>query len=52
MDMQLKKEIYTSNRNRDRDRTTIRRYSNCSEFRYNTYICKKDEEISNIYNSD
>ncbi len=34
------------------DRTTMRRYNNCGEPRYNAYIYKKDEEISNIYSSD
>ncbi len=29
----------------------IRRYSNCGEPGYNTRIYKKDEEMSNVYNS-
>ncbi len=50
--MQLKEEIYTNNYSRSKGYTTIRRYNNCNELRYNVYICKKDEEISNIYNSN
>jgi len=52
VDTQLEKEIYTNDRNRGKGRTTIRRYGNCSELGYNIYIYKKDEEMSNIYNSD
>ncbi len=52
MDMQLKEEICTSGRNRGRGRTTMRRYNNCSKPGYNTRIYKKDEEMSNVYNSD
>ena len=38
-----------NSRGQDEDRTTIRRYDNYSEPRYNVRICKKDKEISNIY---
>ncbi len=30
----------------------IWRYNNCSEPGYNTRICKKDEEMSNVYSSE
>ncbi len=52
MDTQLEEEIHTNGRNRGRGRTTMRRCSNCSEPGYNVRICKKDEEMSNIYSSD
>ncbi len=52
MDVQLKEEIYTSDRGRGGGRTTMRRYSNCNEPKYNTCIYKKDEEMSNVYSSD
>ncbi len=52
MDIQLEEEIYMNSCSRNRGHMTIRRYSNCGEPGYNTYICKKDEEISNIYSSD
>ncbi len=39
-------------RGRGGGRTTMRRYSNCNEFRYNVRICKKNEEMFNIYSSD
>ena len=52
MDIQLEEEIRTNGRGRGGGRTTIRRCGNCSEPGYNTYICKKDEEMSNIYSSD
>ena len=50
--MQLEEEMYTSGRSRGGGRITMRRYNNCNEPRYNTYTYKKDEEMSNIYNSD
>ncbi len=50
--MQLEEEIYMNGRNRDRGRMTMRCYGNCSEPKYNACIYKKDEEMSNIYNSD
>ncbi len=50
--MQLEEEIYTSGYSRGGGRITIRRCGNCSELRYNARICKKDEEISNVYSSD
>ncbi len=49
VDIQLEKEIYINGYSRGGGCTTIRRCSNCSESGYNAYICKKDEEISNIY---
>ena len=52
MDAQLEKEIRTNDRNRSGGRTTIRRYGNCNEPGHNMRIYKKDEEMSNIYNSD
>ncbi len=52
MDTQLKKEIYTSGRSRDKGRTIIRRCGNCSEPRHNIRTYKKDKEMSNVYSSD
>ena len=49
--MQLKEEMYMSGYNQSRGRTTIRRYSNYSKPRYNTYTYKKNEEMFNIYSS-
>ncbi len=49
VDVQLKEEIYMSGCNRDRDCTIIRHCSNYNEFKYNARICKKDEEMSNVY---
>ncbi len=43
--------MYISGRNRGGGYTTMRRCGNCSESRYNIYICKKNEEISNVYSS-
>ena len=50
--MQLEEEMYMSGRGRDGGRTTMRYCGNCSEPRYNICICKKDEEMSNVYSSD
>ncbi len=50
--MQLEEEMYINGRSRSKGYTTIRRYDNCNEPRYNTRIYKKDEEMSNIYSSD
>ena len=50
--MQLKEEMCTSGRGQGRGRTIVRRYSNCSESGYNARICKKDEEMFNVYSSD
>ena len=52
MDMQLKEEMYINGCDQGGGRTIIRRYSNCSEPRYNMRICKKNEEMSNVYSSD
>ncbi len=52
MDIQLEKEMHMNGRGRDGGRTTMRRCGNCSEFGYNMCICKKDEEMSNVYSSD
>ncbi len=52
MDTQLEKEIYTSDRSRGGGRTIMRRYGNYSEPGHNTYICKKDKEMSNVYSSE
>ena len=51
VDIQLEKEMYMSDRNRDGGRMIIRRYNNCSEPGYNACICKKNEEMSNVYSS-
>ena len=51
MDVQLEKEIYTNSRSRGRGCTTMRCCGNYSEPRYNVRICKKDEEMSNVYSS-
>ncbi len=50
--MQLEKEMHTSSCNRGGSCTTIQRYSNYNEPRYNAHICKKNEEMSNIYSSN
>ncbi len=52
VDTQLEEEMCMSGRGRGGGRTTMRCCGNCSEPGYNTCIYKKDEEISNIYNSD
>ena len=52
VDIQLEEEICTSGCSRGGGRTTMRCYDNCSEFKYNMRICKKDEEMSNVYSSD
>ncbi len=52
MDTQLEEEMHTNDRNQGGGRTTVRHYSNCSEPRHNTCICKKDEEMFNVYSSD
>ena len=50
--MQLKEEIYINGCSRGGGRTTIWRYGNCGEPGYNEYICKKDEEMFNVYSSE
>ncbi len=52
MDVQLEEKMYTNGRSQNKGHTTIQHYSNCNEPRYNTRICKKNEEMSNIYSSD
>ena len=49
MDVQLEEEIYINGCSRGGGRTTMQRYGNCSEPGYNVRICKKDEEMSNVY---
>ncbi len=52
MDVQLEEEIYTNGCGRGKGRTIMRRYGNCNEPGYNVCICKKDEEMFNIYSSN
>ncbi len=52
VDIQLEEEIHTSGCSRGKGRTTIQSCGNYSEPGYNTCICKKDEEMSNVYSSD
>ncbi len=52
MDIHLKKEIYTNGCNRGVGCMTMRRCSNCGEPEYNIRICKKDEEMFNVYSSN
>ena len=52
MDAQLKEKIYTNGCNQSGGRIKMRCYSNYSEPGYNICICKKDEEMSNVYSSD
>ncbi len=40
-----------SGRNRGKGCMTMRCCDNCGEPGYNVRICKKDEEISNVYSS-
>ena len=47
----MEEEIYTNSCNRGKGCTIIQRYNNCNEPGYNTYTCKKNEEMSNIYSS-
>jgi len=42
----------TSGRGQDGDRMIVWRYGNCGEPRYNARICRKDEEMFNVYSSD
>ncbi len=44
--------MYTNSRGRGGDRITMQHYNNCSESGYNARICKKDEEMFNVYSSD
>ena len=52
MDAQLEEEMRMSGCGRGESRITMRCCNNCSEPGYNTCICKKDEEMSNVYSSD
>ncbi len=52
MDTQLEEEIHARGCSRGGGRITMRHYGNCGKPGYNTHICKKDEEMSNIYSSD
>ncbi len=52
MDIQLEEEIRISGRSQGGGRTTVRCYGNCGEPGYNVRICKKDEEMFNVYSSD
>src|SRR6266699_2272738 len=52
IDTQLEEKIYISGRSRGGDRTIIQCCGNCNEPKYNTRTCKKDKEISNVYNSE
>ncbi len=51
MDIQLRKEIRTNDRSQSGGHTTIWHCANYGEPGYNTCICKKDEEMFNIYSS-
>jgi len=46
---QLEEKMYINNCDQSGGYITIQYYNNCGEPRYNIYICKKDEEISNSY---
>ena len=46
---EINKEIYINDDCRQRDRTTIRHYSNRNKPGYNVYIYENDEEMTNIY---
>ncbi len=48
----MEEEIYMNSRGQGRGCTIIRRCDNYGEPGYNTRICKKDEEMSNVYSSD
>ncbi len=50
--MQLEEKMHMNGCSQGGDRTTMRCCSNCSEPGYNICTCKKDEEISNVYNSN
>ena len=52
MDIQLEEEMYMNSHNQNGGCTIIRRYSNYSKPRHNARICKKDEEMSNVYSSE
>ena len=52
VDIQLEEEMRMNGRGQGRGRTIVRCYGNCDESGYNICICKKDEEMSNVYNSN
>ena len=52
MDVQLEEEMYISSRGWNEGRTIVRRCGNYGEPGHNTRICKKDEEMFNVYSSD
>ena len=43
-----KGNVYDYN-NEQTDRATLQRYNNCNKPGYNVYICKNDEEMTNVY---
>ncbi len=52
MDAQLEEEMRTSDGSRGGGRTIVLRCGNCGEPGHNIRICKKDEEMSNVYSID
>jgi len=52
VDIQLREEMRMSGCNQDGGRTIMRCCGNCGELGYNMRICKKDEEMFNVYSSD
>ena len=49
INIQLEEEMRTNGRSQGGGRTTVRRYGKYGEPGYNTCICKKDKEMSNVY---
>ena len=52
VDAQLEEEMRTNGRGRGGGRTTVRRCGNYGEPGHNARICKKDEEMFNVYSSE
>ncbi len=52
MDIQLEGEMYMSGRGQSGGRIIVQCYGNCNKPGHNTCICKKDEEMFNVYSSD
>ena len=52
VDAQLEEEMCMNGCGQGGGRTTVRCCGNCGEPRYNTHICKKDEEMFNVYSSE
>ena len=50
--MQLEEEMRINGRGQGRGCIIVRCYGNYNESGYNVCICKKDEEMSNIYSFD